>query len=237
MTRIVQEPGTKGSQKWLQLLINQQPKIIENHLRQALELISSDEIYWRSPLAPDKYSEYSDEDFLEQVSIRIEQRSLESFWPERGPVWDGLATTSRGDVILVEAKSHVAELASSCGAGDSARKLIRESLKDAAEFYGASPDADWLNGFYQYANRLAHLYLLRQLNGIPAWLCFIYFVNDDEMNGPRSIVDWQSEIAVVHSHLGLETQSLIPFVVDVFVDVDKLQLAAKSHESCNSGKL
>ncbi len=44
--------------------------------------------------------------------------------------------------------------------------------KIAQRFYNLT------KGFYQYINRLAHLYLLRVLNKIPAYLVFVYFVND-----------------------------------------------------------
>ena len=40
------------------------------------------------------------------------------------------------------------------------------------------PRTDWSHCFYQYANRLAHLYLLRESNGLDAFLVFVYFVDD-----------------------------------------------------------
>ena len=42
-------------------------------------------------------------------ALTLPQRSLSSFWPRRGPQWDGLARTGRGDLLLVEAKAHVAD--------------------------------------------------------------------------------------------------------------------------------
>ena len=234
MGRITQKVGTKGSQMWLQLLINRHPTVIENHLRPVLDLNPEDKILWHSPLAQDEYSEYRDKEFLKRVSTRLQHRSLASFWPNGGPVWDGLGTTSRDDVILVEAKSHISELASKCQAREPAKAQIQKSLKHAAEFYGAAPHADWLNGYYQYANRLAHLYLMRHLNGIPAWLCFVYFVNDSEMSGPKSVAEWRSAIATAHSHLGLGEHSLTPFIVDLFIDVAELT-SAVSQSQCSVG--
>ena len=162
--------------------------------------------------------------FLERLSIKLEKHSLNKFWPAHGPVWDGLGKTRNGDVILVEAKSHVSEVASSCQAGVESRKLIQDSLAETSHFYGASSDADWLNGYYQYANRLAHLYLLRHLNGIQAWLCFVNFVNDHKMSGAKSTVEWQPAIDAVHKHLGITEQSLRPYVVDVFPDIETYRL-------------
>ena len=42
---------------------------------------------------------------------------------------------------------------------------------------------DWTKCFYQYANRLAHLYFLKELNGIDAALVFVYFTGDTTING------------------------------------------------------
>jgi hypothetical protein len=42
-------------------------------------------------------------------------------------------------------------------------------------------------------NRLAHLYFLCELNGVPAFLVFVYFVNDQEMQGPTTKKEWQTE--------------------------------------------
>ncbi len=222
MSRIVQERAIKGSQKWLQVLVNEHPDILDDLLRPRLQLSSHETINWVSPLQEDGYAEYRDAEFLEQLGIDLEYRSLFSFWPHGGPVWDGLAKTSRGDVILAEAKSHVSELSASCKASKPSLELIQRGLTETARFYNGTSPETWTEGFYQYANRLAHLYLLRELNGIPAWLISIYFVNDCAMAGPKSIAEWQSTIRSVHKHLGIDTEHLRPHVVDVFLDVKGL---------------
>lgn len=222
MPHLVQKPSYKGSQRWLQELVNRRADLLDAALLPRLGLSSNDVINWLSPLEADGLSEYRDGAFLELLSIHLEKRSLGSFWPPGGPVWDGLGVTSRGDVILIEAKAHISELASSCQANQRSLESIRDSLAEAAKFYGASPTADWSQTYYQYANRLAHLYLLRQLNGIPAWLVFIYFVNDFEMNGPESVGEWLSAIEDVHTHLGVKREQVEPYVVDIFFDVTVL---------------
>jgi len=221
MPRIVNAEALKGSQMRLQHSAIFAPATINDLLRPKLRLGKNDKINWLSPLADDDFAEYQDESFLERLDIRLNRRSLDSFWPQRGPVWDGLAKTSRGDVILVEAKSHISEMVSSCQAGEKAKVLIEKSLAEAKAYCQADTDADWLNGYYQYANRLAHLYLLRELNNIPAWLVFVCFVNDEEMSGPKSIVEWQGAIAEIHRHLGVTRDNLYPHVVDVFPDVKR----------------
>ena len=83
---------------------------------------------WLSPLLTDEWAEYRDEAFLERIGHPELAAALNGFWPTRGPQWDGLAKT--GDIVLlVEAKAHVGELASS-GAAESpaSRDLIAKSL-------------------------------------------------------------------------------------------------------------
>lgn len=60
------------------------------------------------------------------------QRPLDSFWPAGGPVWDGLARTSFGTSVLIEAKSHVSEMVSTCDAtSDDSRAMIRAAFDEA----------------------------------------------------------------------------------------------------------
>lgn len=227
MAKITQEKAVKGSQKWFQVLVNQYREVIDGLLRPPLQLKATDAVTWLSPLAGDNFAEYRDEDFLERVSVRLENRGLESFWPRGGPVWDGLAQTSRGDVIIVEAKSHVSEMVSSCQAGRDSWKLINGSLAEAAAYYHADHPNNWTDRYYQYANRLAHLFFLRHVNNIPVWLVFVYFVYDSGMGGPSSEDEWRQAIADIHKHLGCKTESPIPYVVDLFVDVEQLGMSTE----------
>jgi len=97
-------------------------------------------------------------------------------------------------------------------------KKIRASLAETASVLGASPGTDWAVRFYQYTNRLAHAYLLRDLNNIATRLVFVYFVGDLEMNGPESRREWESAIEVLHEALGIRGR--VPkYMTDVFIDV------------------
>ena len=82
-------------------------------------------------------------------------------------------------------------------------------------------EIDWSCGFYQYVNRLAHLYLLRQ-NELPAHLLFVDFINDFEMKGPTTIHEWKGAIELLHSYLGIRRHKLKNFVADVFIDISCL---------------
>lgn len=84
------------------------------------------------------------------------------------------------------------------------------------------PTCDWTSTFYQYANRLAHLYYLREINQLPAWLVFVYFTGDEEMKGPRSEAEWRAALTVLHAALGLRRGGLMRYVVDVFPSVQRI---------------
>ena len=226
MSRIQQLEKAKGSQHWLQTAVNSNPNFLANKLRGPLGLKGDDSIIWHSPLANDNYAEYSDGQFLKVLGLedKLRNRSLESFWPHGGPVWDGLATTDRGDVILVEAKAHLREMSSpGSKAGEPALAHIRRSLDETRDFLGVTTGSDWSGTYYQYTNRLAHLYLLRVLNDIPAWLVFVYILNDTAMNGPKSILTWKNKIAAMHHQLGLGKHPLERFVIEVMVEAGDAQ--------------
>lgn len=228
MSRVIQPKGTKGSQYWLQVLVNEQPERLNAPVREALGLDPAAKIEWRSPLAKDDYAEYRDEAFLDLLDIRLDEVPLDAFWPKHGPQWDALGVLNEHEPLLVEAKAHLAEFASPpCQASPKSLALIRKSLADARAFFcGEATDPaqaiempDWSGTYYQYTNRLAHLYLLRELNGIPAHLLFVDFVNAADVHGPTSAADWHEAIVICHRHLGLPLDRPLPHVGHVFVDV------------------
>ena len=213
----------KGSKKWLQKLINEKPQLLELKIRAELDLPEDEQIEWLSPLKEDGYSEYGDLRFTKRLGIRLEKVSLEDFWPKGGPRWDALAKSQRGGLFLVEAKSHIDELIVTMKATGSSARKIRESLKKTRTFLNATPEVDWSQRLYQYTNRLAHLYLLRHLNGLPTYLVFVYFVNDLEMKGPTTVHEWQGAIELLNSYLGIRKHKLENFIADIFIDVHSLR--------------
>ena len=108
---------------------------------------------------------------------------------------------------------------------DVCRGLIEASLSETAQGLGAPGGHAWWTRFYQYANRLAHGYLLDQLNGIPTRLVFLYLVGDADVSGPTSRAAWRTKIDMVHRELELPT--LPDFVTDVFIDVRKIGSAVR----------
>ena len=103
MGRAPQRPAVRGSQAWLQRLVEQRPAALD-------AAIGLGPLDWLSPLAGDGYAEYSDCAFLGRVSLELPSVKLSSFWPSGGPVWDGIARSSEGVSVLIEAKAHPHEL-------------------------------------------------------------------------------------------------------------------------------
>jgi len=218
---VIQPVGERGSLKWTQRLVNGNPGLIDPALRRAVG--GKGPVEWRSPLAADDFREYRDQGMLDLLDVSLPVESLGAFWPRLGPQWDALARI--GDkVVLVEAKAHVGELFSdaSQASNPQSRRMIKEALDRTMSAYGAKPGLDWMQRFYQYANRLAHLYLLREVNGIDAHLVFLYFVNDREMKGPGNEGEWRIAIQVLHEAMGLRGR-VPPGVHDLFVDVSELE--------------
>jgi hypothetical protein len=217
----------KGSQKWLQKLVNEHNPIFLRELNRkipGLNIKSLDQIRWLSLLEKDGYLEYSDRAFTDQLGVELKHKMLADFWPQGGPVWDGLAKIDKREILLVEAKSHIGELRSTlrAEATNSLRKIC-QSLTQTQGFLGVESLLDWGTPFYQYTNRLAHLYFLRELNKLPAYLVFVYFVNDRDMHGPSTREEWQGALQLMKSLLGLSRHKLSKYMADIFIDVNELQ--------------
>jgi hypothetical protein len=178
-------------------------------------------IDWLSPVATDNFAEHRDEASLGKLSLKHLAPALKAFWPARGPQWDGLARTDRGDLLLIEAKAHVAETCSpACQASPASLSRIVAALDRTKERFGATSSADWTRLFYQTANRLAHLDWLRNDCGTPAWLVFVEFVGDADMGGPMSAEGWEAASVLTRNAMGLaRMHPLSAFVILVRPDV------------------
>jgi len=223
--------ASQGSQKWLQLLFKDHKPIIFREIAREmphLDLNNLDQIEWLSPLEKDGYVEYSDSAFINQLRVELKHKPLVDFWPNGGAVWDGLARTEEDDLLLFEAKSHIGELKSFLKAeAKNSVKKISQSLTQAQEFLGVKSHIEWAAPFYQYTNRLAHLYFLRELNKLPAYLVFVYFLNDPDMHGPYTKEEWQGALKLMKTLLGLSRHKLSKYMVDIFIDVNEMQSRLK----------
>lgn len=223
MPRKPQEAASKGSQRWLQAAVNRCPTVIDSEIRNT-GIHLDNPIVWTSPLESDEFAEYWDTAFLKQIGVSLHRPRLGDFWPNSGPRWDALARS--GDtVLLIEAKANLDELNSpecKATAPESLAK-IHAALEETRAFLKVESDTDWTRCFYQYANRLAHLYLLRELNGYDAHLVFVYFV-DDHTKERVSRSGWRAAVALAKAHLGLPKRSewMSRYVKDAYIDTADL---------------
>ena len=212
--RVAQQIGARGSLKWIQRAVNDRPFLLSHPA-------IGGSVDWVSPLAADDYAEDRDGAFLDRGGLSSLSPGLDSFWPQRGPQWDALGLAGE-TVVLVEAKAHLAELFSTCSAGDASRALIRRSFSTVRAALGAEDGLDWCSRFYQYANRLSHLWLLRE-QGVDARLLLVGFVNDADVRGPTSAAEWIAAYRILEHALGLPPRhALSDHILHVFPDVRSL---------------
>jgi len=220
-----------GSQYWLRLAVNYAPGIIYREIIKAVDDAKDQQIEWLSPLPPD-FTEYRDQAFLDKLRLTLPRMQLENFWPKGGPVWDALARTAKGHVFLCEAKAHIPEVNSpKSGASSKSLRRIAASLNETRAFLNADPIVDWTRTFFQYTNRIAHLYFLREINGIDAYLINVYFLNDTTMHGPTSVSEWKGALTLLKTHLGVTRTKLSPFMKDIFIDIEELKKARTSRST------
>jgi hypothetical protein len=207
-----------GSQRWIQYYVNYGQNDLNDAIIQSQDsLRGSHALQWVSPLESDGFTEYRDETFLACLGFPHLGAQYSACWPRNGPCWDALAVVRRNGengVLLVEAKSYPDEFfGSGCGAGARSRRRIEQALAATKASLGADAQADWLGRLYQFANRLAHVYLLRERLRVPAWLVNVCFTDDP--HAPTTLAQWQAALPPVHAELGLGED--LPFVSTVFL--------------------
>jgi len=125
--------------------------------------------------------------------------------------------------LLIEGKAHISEVLSTIQASNpNSVNLIEESLARTRRELGVRTKNPWTTPFYQYANRVAHLHFLKNLNSIKSYLIFVNFVGDKEMGGPENEQEWVGVNNLIHSYLGIGKINLKPFMADICIDVAEL---------------
>jgi hypothetical protein len=176
-----------------------------------LATIGGESVEWRdAPLQakPPFDAEWKGVDFLGS-DHPVRAAWLKS-WPQTGnvPNWDAVGTLSSGGAgewLLVEAKAHLAELGSSCGAkpqGGLAR--IHSALDQTKLALGVELGCNWLEGYYQYCNRVAMLHFL-QTQSVSARLLFIYFTGEkhEGWSCPADAKGWSDALKLMDKQVGL----------------------------------
>ena len=223
MGKYPQKYNSHGSLKNLQVAINVKKEYLDYEISKVIRKKMN--IDWKSPLKADDYAEYRDEDFLKKLGIlNTKKYPLSNFWPDKGPQWDALGVCD-DEIILVEAKASIPEMVSpGTKAGTNSRRKIENSFDEVKKYLSVSVTIDWTGTFYQYVNRIAHLYYLREKNRIKAHLLFIYFINDLSVNGPKTKDEWLGAIQTMECYLGLaKKHKLRKYIHDIFIDVNDLR--------------
>jgi hypothetical protein len=205
MPRRERPPITSRSEHWLRVAVQDTPAFLNQKIRTAFVWQEEEVINWLSPVASDGYAEYYDEAFLQLLGLDNLRVPLREFWPRSGPRWDGLAVTDSGKQILVEAKAYPEEAVDGGSKSKDARSsaMIEAALHQSKAAFGVPQHANWSTPFYQYANRLAHLYYLAGLNEIDAYLVFVYFADAPDVPQPCSAAEWTGAKRVIEKALGL----------------------------------
>jgi len=203
-----------GSQRQIQFFVNEKPELLNLAISDAFG--KTFPLRWVSPLKNEKFKEYRDSQFLEALGLRRFKGNLSGFWPARGPRWDALACVEDGTdgVLLLEAKSYVSEiLGPGCIAtADTSIQRIENSIAKTKSWLQVDSSANWTGPLYQSANRIAHLYFVREVLGVEAWLVNVYFIDDP--HSPTSRADWDVGITSLKADLGIGD---IPFCANVFL--------------------
>jgi len=212
-----------GSQRWLQVAVNEAPHLVDAALIKAGAIEPGEHVQWRSPIAATRFEEYRDGAVLRLLGCQELTPALRDFWPNGGPMWDGLGVSSTGRLILLEAKAHIPEAASpaSCASPESLLKIER-ALAEARALYAPRSNAVWSGTLYQYANRLAFQYFFNVLNGRDCRMVFLNFCNAHDVGGPQSPDEWRGATEMVHALLGLPSDLRRHGVHHAYLDVRQL---------------
>ena len=208
-----------GSQLQIQIAVSRRQDELSRATADAIGLPSRSSLVWKSPLEEERFAEYRDAAFLRVVGLEHLTPSLAAFWPRRGPCWDGLARIETAGVlsgvVLVEAKSYPQEMkGSGCRATGASLKQIQKALRAAQKWLSVPESADWYGPLYQFANRLSHVYFLRERHGIPTWLVNLCMVDDPTWKA-TSERGWVTHMIGMREQLGFSHRP-IPWVADVF---------------------
>jgi hypothetical protein len=105
---------------------------------------------------------------------------------------------------------------------------IHSSLEIVKSASGAASDAPWSSPFFQYANRLAHLYFLAELNDVDAYLLFLSFADAPDVPSPVTAEQWEGAHRVAWKCLGLGTRSFRGRVAKLAISVTRELLDQES---------
>lgn len=130
---------------------------------------------------------------------------------------------------FVEAKAYPGELYSTNDHGGSSKKEILNFMRENMQPYGIEVNKNWLDSYYQFANRISMMAFLNQ-NGLNAKAIYIYFENgynkrqfigkeiktvSDKGAGK---IEFDEAIQKELSHLNIEKANLSELVVHIYIN-------------------
>lgn len=244
MPRHIWERAVKGSRYWTTELVNEHPSVLDQALKHGrIEWLSPTDSEEDASYSDDgvlerlgitlsqrprpsfwpvsesrREAQHWDDATLEMLRIPLAIRPLYSFWPAMEPRWDALGRMHRGAAVFVDAKSHPPEMLFDCQADSHSRNAIERAFAEVWRAWRIPGSDAWFGPYYQYGRRLAHAYLLNELNAEPAFVVFLYFIGATAVHGPMTREGWESPIRSAQEALGVADR-LPPYVIDAFVDV------------------
>lgn len=230
-----------GSEWQLLRMLGHHREYFFRELRSQIDLPYNVEIHWLDYPWDSKMisgdGEYIQRNFFEKIpEIFTEDVMLkfkeDKFGDKLKQNWDGIFWV-KDTVYIVEAKAHLKEIKSNCGAGTESSSIIEGYFKEVREYFQISSTNDWKMQYYQMANRIAFLKLL-QSNGVKAKLVNIYFVNgyEKKMKNPvsekyytiqnknTSKDQWRECITKEEDYLGI-SKLVGEHIFSVFIDCKK----------------
>ncbi|QMU57292.1 MAG: hypothetical protein GKR98_03155 [Boseongicola sp.] len=113
-----------------------------------------------------------------------------------------------GAPVLVEAKAHVREFFSpATQASRRSREKIERAFVEVAPSFGSVNPELWSRLYFQYANRLAHLWFFHR-HGVKAHLLFVSYLNDHDVDGPSNSEVWSATFDAADYALGIKRNPL-----------------------------
>lgn len=176
------------------------------------------QVTWLSPVERSNFRELRDAAFLRELGLSYYAKTLRDYWPKGGPVWDGLALierhgVSKDAILLIEAKSYPDEvLGNGCQATPASRSTIETALDSTASWLGIKRPAISMGELYQSANRIAHVYFLRERLGLETYMLNVCFVGDPRRS--TTAEEWERAKGEFRTSLGISGVST-PWLVDI----------------------
>ncbi len=239
-----------GSEWQLLRMLGHHREYFFKELRSQLHLPQDSEIHWldygfdEKKVSGDK--EYIKRGFFEKIPEIFTPKIIADIDKDRFGIklnqnWDGIFWVGKV-VYLVEAKAHIKELFSDCQSDNkNSLSVIDGYFKETREFFNISSNNDWKKTYYQMANRVAFLKLLKSHN-VEAKLVNIYFIDgyEKKVKDPESDKyytipnphknpsqeDWEKAITKEEEYLGI-SKFRNKMIFPVFVNCKKEEYHTK----------